>query len=145
MAALAVAAVAEFVFALAPCPFCYYQRWPYVAVILAASFAFLAAASVLRWALALCAVALAIGLGLALFHVGMEQGWWQGPASCAAPPGKAATLDELRKQLLATPQVRCDEPAWSLFGISFAGFNVIASLTWLSYTCLMFHRARERA
>ena len=28
---------------------------------------------------------------------------------------------------MAAPIVRCDEVAWSLFGISLAGYNVIAS------------------
>lgn len=145
LAALATAALAEFVFDLAPCPFCYYQRWPYVALVLTAGFALLAPPAPLRWALAISAAALATGLGLALFHLGMEQGWWQGPATCSAPPGKAETLDDLRRQLLATPPVRCDEPAWTLFSISIAGFNVIASLALLVYTCVMFQRARERA
>jgi disulfide bond formation protein DsbB len=34
----------------------------------------------------------------------------------------------MRKMLLAQPVVRCDEVAWSLFGISMAGYNALISL-----------------
>ena len=38
------------------------------------------------------------------------------------------TLEELRAQVLGAPVVRCDEVAWSLFGISMAGYNGLISL-----------------
>ena len=38
------------------------------------------------------------------------------------PPG------ELLDQILATPVVLCDQVAWSLLGISMAGWNAILSL-----------------
>ena len=69
-----------------------------------------------------------VGAGIALFHVGVEQHWWQGTAECGSTLPPAATIDELRARLLAQPVVRCDEVAWSLFGISMAGYNVILSL-----------------
>lgn len=40
----------------------------------------------------------------------------------------ARTIEELRAQILAAPVVRCDEVPWSLFAISMAGYNVLASL-----------------
>lgn len=68
------------------------------------------------------------GAGIAAFHVGVEQHWWQGLASCGGNLPQARTVEELRAALLAQPVVRCDEVAWSLFGISMAGWNFLFSL-----------------
>ena len=126
LGALAGALVAETVYQLAPCPLCIYQRWPYVATALLAA---LAMATRGRWPV------LFIGLGclvfagesvLAFYHVGVEQGWFEGLAACAGAGETPATLEALRAQLLeGPPPPRCDQPAWTLFGISMAGYNVI--------------------
>lgn len=126
LGALAGALVAETVYQLAPCPLCIYQRWPYVATGLLAA---LAMATRGRWPV------LFIGLGclvfagesvLAFYHVGVEQGWFEGLAACAGAGETPATLEALRAQLLeGPPPPRCDQPAWTLFGISMAGYNVI--------------------
>jgi disulfide bond formation protein DsbB len=34
----------------------------------------------------------------------------------------------LKAELMHQQPVRCDEPAWTLFGISLAGWNLLASL-----------------
>ena len=59
--------------------------------------------------------------------MGVEQGWWEGTSGC----GSISTTDDLaalRAQIMNAPIVRCDEVAWSLFGISMAGYNVLYSL-----------------
>ena len=124
------ALASQYLGGLAPCKLCHYQRWPYIATIvlsLGAVFAFrgLGARRVL---LGLCGLLFLVGAGVAVYHVGVEQGWFQGPTSCSGPATEATTIEELRRQLLATPIVRCDEVAWSMFGISMAGFNLIASV-----------------
>ncbi len=35
------------------------------------------------------------------------------------------TVEEMQQALGATAPVRCDEPAWTMFGISMAGYNFI--------------------
>ena len=63
---------------------------------------------------------------IAFYHVGVEEGWYEGLAACAAGGGTPATVDALRAQLLdAPPPPRCDEVAWSLFGVSMAGYNMM--------------------
>jgi len=126
--ALASALVAEHVFGLLPCPLCVYQRWPYVAT---AALAALAMATAARghWPAAFVGLACVVFAGesaLAFYHVGVEQGWFEGLAACAGAGETPATLDALRQQLLeGPPPPRCDEPAWTLFGVSMAGYNVI--------------------
>ncbi len=115
---------------LAPCVLCLYQRVPYAVVILLGL-----ASAVLRKSghdraaaltVPLAGVAFLIGGGIAGYHVGVEQHWWLGTDECAGPTG-AGTLKGLEAQILATPLTQCNEVAWSLFGISMAGYNVVAS------------------
>ncbi len=124
---------------LQPCPLCLYQRWPWwiagglaiLALLFARQLRFRRALSTLG------ALAVLAGAGIALYHAGIEQLWWAGPTSCtgAATP---QTLEALRAQIFATPVIRCDDIPWSLFGISMAGYNALASFAtgggalWLS-------------
>ncbi len=115
-----------------PCQMCLWQRWPHGLAVVVAVVAVLLAGRVPAAAvLGLGAVFLlaAGGAGLAAYHVGMEQHWWPGPASCAAGGGfdPALSLQELRAALLETPFVPCDRVAWSLGGVSMAGYNALVS------------------
>lgn len=115
----------QFIGGLAPCPMCIWQRWPHVA---AAALGVLAAALGWRALMALGALVMLIGAALGAFHVGVEQGWWQGPTTCVSAPIGGLTQQELLAQIMAAPLVRCDEIAWSLMGVSMAGWNALLSL-----------------
>lgn len=119
----------QYVGGLAPCVLCIYQRYPYgVTIALAAAALFLADGRARGALLLLCGVAFLAGAGIGVFHVGVEQHWWEGTAACTGESGPAGSLEALKAQILATPVVRCDQIAWSLFGISMAGYNVLISL-----------------
>jgi len=114
---------------LVPCELCLYERWPYYAVVVLTALAFVAGRrDASRAALLLSALIFAASAVLAFYHVGVEQHWFPGPTSCTAAPLGKGSIEDLRKQLLATPVVRCDEVQWSVAGISLAGLNLIASL-----------------
>ena len=115
---------------LAPCHLCILQRWPHAAAI---ALGLLLLAWPRRWHALAAALAVLVGAGIAAYHVGVEQGWWQGPATCTAPEPGAQSSGDLLDQILATPVVLCDQVAWSLWGISMAGWNAILSLglAWL--------------
>ena len=55
----------------------------------------------------------------------------------------AQTVEELRAQLLAAPVVPCDEVAWSLFGVSMAGYNAVVSLALAAATTAGLRLMRE--
>ncbi len=119
---------------LAPCALCIDQRKAWGAVILLATLA-LWAEGKRRIAVALALLGLAglaalAGAGVAAFHVGVEQHWWAGTAESGAGFGGFGSggVADIREQLLARPVVRCDEIAWSLGGISMAGWNGLVSL-----------------
>ena len=82
----------------------------------------------LRAILLLAALAFAVDAGIAAFHVGVEQGWWQGTAECGSTLDLTLSPEELKNQLMNQPLVRCDEVTWSLFGISMAGYNFLYAL-----------------
>ncbi|HEX7821926.1 MAG TPA: disulfide bond formation protein B [Sphingobium sp.] len=113
---------------LSPCQMCYWQRWPHLVAIALALGAILLRAnrglSAMLTALAAFAI-LTSGL-IGGFHAGVEYGWWQGLTTCAtglSAGGGQSALDAI----MHAPLVRCDVAAWSLFGISMAGYNFLLS------------------
>lgn len=127
-AVLGAALAFQYIGGLVPCDLCYMQRYPFWVAIPAGLVAAFAPEGKPRAALlGIAAAALTYGAGVAVFHAGVEQGWWQGLASCGAPRGMSNSLEELRARLLAAPVVRCDEPQWSLFGVTMAGYNFLLS------------------
>ena len=133
--ALTAAFIGQYVFDLPPCDLCIYQRYPYViAIALCLVTLMPATRPFAAWALILSALILSINSGIAAYHVGVEQHWWIGPEGCTGPGGTPQTLDALRAQIAATPVIRCDDIAFSLFGISMAGYNVLFSLALAIYT-----------
>jgi disulfide bond formation protein DsbB len=110
---------------LYPCELCIWQRWPHAAALILASAALLLPQAARRGALAGAALAVLVSAGIAVFHVGVEQGWWEGLATCSAP---AAANGNFLETVLAAPVVQCDKVAWSLAGLSMAGYNALLSL-----------------
>ena len=140
---LGTALGSQYLGGLAPCELCIVQRWPYAAAI---GLSLVALTAVRRPAarsvvIGLCGAAFAVGGAVAFYHLGVEEGWFQGPAGCSASAIDATTIEGLKRQLLATPVIRCDEVQWSLMGVSLAGFNLIASAA-LAAGCL-FAAARS--
>jgi len=62
--------------------------------------------------------------GIGVFHVGVEQGWWQGTAECGTTAA-GNDLAALKAQIMKQPIVRCDEVAFAVLGISMAGWNAV--------------------
>ena len=147
VATLAGAYGSQYIGGLAPCELCLYQRWPWWAAIalLLASFIPAVGPAGRGGLVTLAGIGLIAGTGIAFYHVGVEQHWWAGTEACAGPSGEAASVQELLAQIQATPLVRCDEVAWSLFGISMAGYNLLASLALAGFSLSMARRAGRAA
>ncbi|MEZ5830124.1 MAG: disulfide bond formation protein B [Dongiaceae bacterium] len=144
IAALCVAWIAQYGFGLAPCELCYLQRYGYWAAIALGVVAILQPAKTPRrvvamWLLALAFLAVA---AIALFHVGVEQKWWEGFTSCTGGIKAGMTAEELEQAVLNAPIVRCDEPAWTMFGISMAGYNLLYALALAAFTAWGAARSR---
>jgi disulfide bond formation protein DsbB len=79
---------------LRPCTLCIWARYPYLVVIAAAAVGLWLGRP--RTALAVVALALAFSVGLAIYHVGVEQGVFALMESCAAV-GEASGTPPLRR------------------------------------------------
>jgi disulfide bond formation protein DsbB len=129
LAVVGAALLSQYWGGLRPCELCLYERWPYYAVAVLSLVALVAGRrGSSRAALVLAALVFVAGAALAFYHVGVEQHWFAGPTACTGPDFKADSVEALRLQLLATPPVRCDQIQWSLFGVSMAGLNLLASI-----------------
>ncbi|MFZ8992136.1 MAG: disulfide bond formation protein B, partial [Candidatus Puniceispirillaceae bacterium] len=49
-------------------------------------------------------------------------------------------ITAMTQQLLDTPLVRCDDVAWSLFGLSMAGWNALISLDIIAAALISLRR-----
>jgi disulfide bond formation protein DsbB len=166
-AAIAAVFVFQFGFGLQPCVLCLWQRLPHALAILIAGAGIGQARAIdplrhpfrpVPWRTFTVLAALLIvdhlaNAGIAAFHVGVEQHWWAGTAACTGGAPTGLTADQLSAQLLDTKPARCDEIAWSLFGISMAGYNLLLSLalagtaTWafVRFNAARLHHPRKAA
>ena len=126
---------------LYPCEMCHWQRWPHYAALPIALLAFVPGMPQ-RPLVALAAIAIAVSGAIGVAHAGVEYHWWHGFTACTKTVGAGPiTIDDLMK----APIVRCDQPQWTLFGISLAGFNAIISLGGaLTVFALLARRGRTR-
>ena len=133
--ALGLAYTAEHAFGLEPCALCIYQRVPYVIAGVLAAVALGLSADRRSQArlVGLCGGVFLVGLGLAAYHVGVEQHWWASPV-CGGSPAADMTLEEMQAELTAKPSRPCDRVDWTLFGLSIAGYNGIASLGFAAFS-----------
>lgn len=122
----------------APCKLCLWQRGPHWAAVVIGLAAVLSAWRILPWAGALAAAATGL---LGVYHTGVELRWWQGPDACTSGGSLTGSPDELLDAIMAAPLVRCDEVAWSLFGLSMASWNAILSFALMT---LWIAAARRR-
>jgi disulfide bond formation protein DsbB len=111
---------------LQPCPLCLDQRnwhWAVVAVSLLALLALRVRPGLARWAAVLIGLVLLGSAGMAAYHVAVEQHWVVAQCDARIDPNEIRPLDF--GETYEIP--RCDEIAWSLFGVSMAGYNALIS------------------
>lgn len=132
------ALVIQYAYDAEPCQLCVWQRYPHLALVLIGVVGFV------FWPRAALLTGGFVALGsaaLALYHVGIEQGFWALPANCSAGTD-AQSIEELRRVLLEAPPA-CDQVSFALFGFSLALWNAFASLMLALLAVLALTRAAE--
>jgi len=112
---------------LAPCPLCLDQRnwhWGVVGVSAAALVLLRFKPGWSRWVVMGIGLVLLGAAGMGAYHVAVEQHWVVAQCDVRIDPNDIRPLDFGER--FEVP--RCDEVLWSLWGISMAGWNAIASL-----------------
>lgn len=134
---------------LDPCALCYYQRYPYMAVIVLGVLAILALRGAGRriqsyrlLALGVIVVMLFADAAIAGYHIGVEQAWWTGPNTCSGGATGLGTVD-LSKALGTKPIVRCDQPTDLWFGISMTTYNLVIALSFTIFGLMSFLGLRK--
>ena len=114
---------------LQPCALCLKQRdwhWGVVGVSVLALLVMRLRPAWTNWALVIIGLVLLGSAAMAGYHVAVEHKWVAAQCDVGATiDASDLSLDNLGENLHPP---RCDEIAWSLFGISMAGYNAIVSL-----------------
>ncbi len=122
----------EYIGGYTACPLCLQQRYVYYAAV-PLSFLGLVLLSgdhtrIAGFVFFAVALAFLTNAGLGVYHAGIEWGFWPGPDTCSGATQLPTSAESLIKNLEAETGARCDEAQWRLFGLSFAGWNVVTSV-----------------
>jgi disulfide bond formation protein DsbB len=113
-----------------PCKLCLQQRIPYYAglpLLLAAALLARSSPRLSRLLAVAAGLTFLGGAGLGVYQAGAEWGWWAGPSDCGGGTAPVVDANDLLAQMQATRLVSCTEAAIRVLGLSFAGWNVLAS------------------
>lgn len=114
-----------------PCMLCLIERYAYYAGIPVLFLALvLTSGSYRRWAAVLfllVALAFLANTGLGIYHAGAEWKFWPGPETCGGGQSITSSAGNLLNDIQNIKVIKCDEAALRFLGISFAGWNVVAS------------------
>jgi disulfide bond formation protein DsbB len=145
--ALGVALASEYWGGLVPCALCLLERWPWrVAIVLGIVGSFLPRRAAFV-ALILLGLIVVAGAGLAVVHVGVEQGLWPSPLpECAAPRLSSGSIAQRLASMPARPAKPCDAPTFLIPGVpvSMAAMNLIYSLVFVLLLATSLWRSGRR-
>ncbi len=134
------ALILEHGFNVLPCKLCHYER---IIFILAGIVSLLGLFIFPHWGrkmLPLLVTIFASGTGVALYHVGIQEGIFTLPSFCAPsalPEG--LNINEIRDFLLKTPFVPCNEVTFSILGLSLSWYNALLTLV-LGIYCMIVYK-----
>lgn len=119
--------IAQYIFLLQPCNLCLYQRIPFFIILFIALLNIFVVKNIkyqkyMIFSSILLFFANAI---LALYHVAVEKKIFKLPGSCSGDDIlNISNINTLTDMIMNKAAVKCDEPAFEIFGISMAGMNV---------------------
>ncbi len=117
-----------------PCALCLMQRTPYywgipIGLLAIVSSVVKLPVRLTRVLLGVIAILMLVGAGMGVYHAGVEWHFWEGPATCAtSAQGVSSNVGDLLGDLDSKHGPSCTDAALRVLGLSFAGWNVIASL-----------------
>ncbi|WP_298984248.1 disulfide bond formation protein B [uncultured Roseibium sp.] len=114
-----------------PCKLCLEQRIPYYVglplAVLALILHIRGRGGLALLTLLAVATVFAYGAGLGIYQSGAEWQFWDGPNDCGGGSAAPASVANMLQALQSTRVVSCTEANWRMLGLSFAGWNAVAS------------------
>lgn len=132
--ALSAALISEAFFGLEPCNLCIYQRYPFAfgLVIGLIGIALRERHSVVRAFLGISSLNFLVNSGIAAYHTGVEQKWWDSALEgCKVPLFFDDTSDQsILENLMSAPAASCSDIQWTdpILGLSMANYNIALCL-----------------
>lgn len=130
----------QYVLGYPPCPLCLWQRYPYILPFAAGLLALLPRLRQARGLLLVGVVGWLVTGAIAAFHVGVEQGWWEGAEGCTAAILHGA--EDIRARIMAAPLVSCNEVSLRFVGFSMANWNMAAAFSMALVAWRLYRRKR---
>ncbi len=78
---------------------------------------------------------------MGIYHIGVEQGWWEGPTTCTSGSIEGLSTDDLLNQIMGAPLIRCDEIAWQFMGLSMASWNAVISFGLMAIWIMAYRKS----
>ena len=80
------------------------------------------------------ALAALTSAAIGVFHVGVEQKWWEGLATCTVNTMEGLSgADLLNTNITVGAPAACDKIAWAMWGLSMPAWNAILSLVLVGF------------
>jgi disulfide bond formation protein DsbB len=128
---------------LSPCPLCLDQRhwhWGVLGISVLAFAVMRFKPTLAPWMVLLIGLVLLGSAAMGMYHVAVEQHWVVAQCDTRIDPNDIRPMNWGEGESFEVP--KCDEIAWSLWGISMAGWNAIASLL-MALASFLVAAARE--
>ncbi len=121
----------EYIMALAACPLCIYQRFPYLILFALSIIGLSSKCSLIKSYLLTCLLSLL----LSAYHSGVERGIFALSAACKPLTSYSSEMSSLDIQnILYSQQLgMCNKPALLIFGLSMAEWNFILNIALIIY------------
>jgi disulfide bond formation protein DsbB len=116
-----------------PCALCLLERDPYyfgipIGILAVGSAAFGLPSWITRSLLIVIGIMMLVGAGMGVYHSGVEWGFWPGPTACGGSTAVTTNAGNLLGDLNTVHGPSCADAALRVLGLSFAGWNVVASI-----------------
>ena len=123
---LLAAYLAEYIFLLAPCPLCVYQRFPYLIFIMLGIISLSSQYSYRKYYITVAIIAIVI----AFYHTGIERGVFELSSFCKPLVSVSDNISvaDFKKMLYHKEIALCNKPALVIFGLSMTEWNLLLNI-----------------
>jgi disulfide bond formation protein DsbB len=116
-----------------PCALCLLERDPYyygipIGILAVGAATMSLPTWVIRLLLTIIGIMMLIGAGMGVYHSGVEWAFWAGPTACGGSSAVTTNAGNLLGDLNTIHGPSCAEASLRVLGLSFAGWNVVASI-----------------